>query len=297
MIETLGTDVFFSHIWWFLSVNSIPLNGFWSVNFSYLVSCYTNTGKKDLPICYQKLQRIPYLLNKWDITWHSLSLSRMHSFFDGGSCSLNQWSPSHPFLAHFPTCSQHKVHNITTIICKHGHPFWFWLLQTVCISQCEWFTTVGSSQLVQLDGENPSRLLVLAVPTPPHTHPVFFHYFFSRLHRLMIRTSLLNITSSPLTIKESNTLDPSQRWGAGPCCLPEQRSVFPAHHSSSTLSRLFNSPLLWCYLTGEGVCVCVYSVLSAVGGGGWDEGGVWPRMWIRVTLRGTGGKNGVGVNK
>lgn len=88
--------------------------------------------------------------------------------------------------------------------------------------------------------------------------------------------TLLNITASPLTIGDSpapskQSLDSCQRWRAGPCCLPEQRSVFLAHHSSSTLSRLFNSPHLWCYLTGEGVCVCVfvYSVLSAVGGGGW----------------------------
>lgn len=31
------------------------------------------------------------------------------------------------------------------------------------------------------------------------------------------------------------------------------RSVFLAHDSFSVLSRLFNSPPFWCYLTGEGV--------------------------------------------
>lgn len=105
----------------------------------------------------------------------------------------------------FPILLNSK-HTIQQQPCKLGHPSYFWLLQT-SISLSEWFTTDRSyklsGQLVQLDGEKPSRLLVLAVPTPWFTTPVFSIIVSFRLHRLMIRNSFPNITVSPLTIGES----------------------------------------------------------------------------------------------
>lgn len=186
----------------------------------------------------------------------------------------------------FPIFVRIKACNPTTNICKRAHPslvftdFIFGCCKLVVFHSVNGSPHIAATSFLAnllslMDGEKASRLLVLALPTP-----CFFSYFSiivsSWLLQLMIRTSCLYVTSPCLTIGQSpalskQSLDPYQRWGAGPCCVPAQRSVFLAHNSSSTLSRLFNSSLLWCYLTGEGVCV--YSVLSAVGeGGGWWGG-------------------------
>lgn len=113
-----------------------------------------------------------------DIMLNSITgiwFSRIHPFFDSGSCSLNQQSPSHPCLAPFSHFVKIKAHNITTSIGKHGHPS---LVFTNFIFGCYklvFHSVNGSAHIAAtsflanllslMDGEKASGLLVFSLPT------------------------------------------------------------------------------------------------------------------------------------
>lgn len=93
----------------------------------------------------------------------------------------------------------------------------------------------------------------------------------------------LTVGGSPTLSKQVWSLTKVRGWSSLCSSTAEvngERSVFLAHDSFSTLSHLFNSPLLWCYLTGEGVCVgvsvCFFMHSAVVGGVGRVEG-EWKR--------------------
>lgn len=117
---------------------------------------------------------------------------------------------------------------------------------------------------------------LLCVPIDYQNFLSTFGYITSSPQRVF---AALTVGGSPTLSKQVWSLTKVRGWSSLCSSTAEvngERSAFLAHDSFSTLSHLFNSPLLWCYLTGEGVCVGVsvcFFMHSAVEG--WE--GVWKR--------------------